>query len=171
MHAGSFPRIFCLPVHAYLVYNRGLSTHIWSTFTHKWSIKLLHLHESEADMLHPVCLYEYPIWIACSSSVLCGNGLAEGRREPPPPHGEKAPAALIARFWEYAAQREEAARRRLRSQGAERNRPGKHAQGRPEPLRGTSRGLAVCRHTRSQNSGALCFKGIRWAAVDRWILL
>lgn len=37
VHPGSFPRIFGLSGHAYLVYQNEFSTHIWSTFTHKWS--------------------------------------------------------------------------------------------------------------------------------------
>lgn len=69
----SFPRIFGLPVHAYLVYIHGFSTHKWSTFTHKWSTCRPHHADSDMDAVPPVYLYENPILIACSSSVHCGN--------------------------------------------------------------------------------------------------
>lgn len=73
VQSSSFPRIFGLPVHAYLVNNSESSTHIWSTFTHKWSTNLLHHADFAMDTLRPIYLYELPIWIACSSSVRCGN--------------------------------------------------------------------------------------------------
>ena len=97
VNRGSFPRIFGLPVHAYLVYIHGFSTHIWSTFTHKLSTKRSHLTDIEMDALSPIYLYENPIWIACSSSAHRGNRRGQrtaDRQEPPPPREGKAPAAL-----------------------------------------------------------------------------
>ena len=72
---GSFPRISGLPVHAYLVYRFRFLTHVWSTFAHKWSICCPHHADSEADVFPPVCLYEDPLWTACSSGGHCEKRL------------------------------------------------------------------------------------------------
>ncbi len=58
---GSFPRIFGLPVHAYLVYIHEFSTHIRSTFAHKWSTSRPHHADSGLDTITPIYLYEKPI--------------------------------------------------------------------------------------------------------------
>jgi hypothetical protein len=90
VHRGRFPRIFGVSVHAYLVYLDDFSTHIWRISTHIWCTERLQHIDSEQDARPPVYLYGIPVWIACSSSVHCGNCFREApRREPPPPAGER----------------------------------------------------------------------------------
>ena len=84
--------------HAYSVYLlahiwctwTSLSTHIWCICAHMWCTEHLQHIDSEWDGRLPVYLYGIPVWIACSSSVHCGNSRNEDpRREPPPPTGER----------------------------------------------------------------------------------
>lgn len=83
---GSFPRIFGVSVHAYLVYIGEFSTHIWCTFTHIWCIEQLHPVDSADDARRPVYLYGHPLWIACSSGArcaICHGGRAEASPSAP----------------------------------------------------------------------------------------
>jgi hypothetical protein len=138
VQSSSFPRIFGLLVHAYLVNNNEFSTHIWSTLAHKSSTNLLHPCDFAMDTLRPIYLCEFPIRIACSSSVRCGNcSRGSNKASTSAPQGGKASTALTGRAWEYAALKEGVARRLLRSQVGARNRPDARARMHQRPFRGT----------------------------------